>query len=94
MLVGGGDGSLAALPLIAHHFSLTLDDRQATAHALLEDFGSATHEPPIAELAVVQAAEQLDDGSLDEAAAHIALAELTRRSFEPIVATDSTWRSS
>ena len=75
MLVQAGDRSLAARLLISHYVTLTLDGRQATAHALLEDFGPTTQEPPIAELAAVQALEQLADGSLDEAGAHLALAE-------------------
>jgi LuxR family maltose regulon positive regulatory protein len=71
----GGDHPAAAELLIANYFSLTLDGRQAMAHALLEDFGSAAQDGPIPELAVVQAQEQLADGSLDEASAYVALAE-------------------
>jgi LuxR family maltose regulon positive regulatory protein len=71
----GGDHPSAARLLIAHYFSLTLDGRQAMAHALLEDFGPAAQAAPIPELSLVQAQEQLAAGSLDEAAAYIAVAE-------------------
>lgn len=69
-----GERELAAGLLIGHYFSLTLDGRQATAHALLEAFGS-DDAVPNPELATVVASEQLAEGSLDQAAAHLALAE-------------------
>ncbi len=68
-----GDRDLAAGLLIEHYFSLTLDGRRTTAHALLEAFGPdpARVEP---EIATVVASEQLAGGSLDQAAAYLALA--------------------
>ena len=68
-----GDHERAAGLLIEHYFSLMLDGRQATAHALLAawDLHPAAVSP---EIATVLANEQLADGSLDQAAAYLALA--------------------
>jgi LuxR family maltose regulon positive regulatory protein len=69
-----GDARQAAGVLIAHYFSLTLDGRRATARTLLERLDpELLGDSP--ELATVLAAEQLVNGSLDEATAHLALAE-------------------
>jgi LuxR family maltose regulon positive regulatory protein len=64
----------AASLLIEHYFTLTLDGRRATARALLErlDTNAMGSFP---EMATVMAAEQLVDGSLDQAAARLGLAE-------------------
>ncbi|MDQ2811498.1 MAG: LuxR C-terminal-related transcriptional regulator [Actinomycetota bacterium] len=69
-----GDREQAAGLLIEHYFSLTLDGRQATAHSLLGawDHDSAAISP---EIATVMASDQLAEGSLDQAAAYLALAE-------------------
>ncbi|MGI9147070.1 MAG: AAA family ATPase [Chloroflexota bacterium] len=69
-----GDRDMAAGLLIEHYFSLTLDGRQATAHALLDAFAPY---PEVAapEVALVIAAEQLAEGSLDQAAAYLGLAQ-------------------
>jgi LuxR family maltose regulon positive regulatory protein len=69
-----GDWSNAARLLADHSFSLTLDGHSGTIHALLEAFprglGAAD-----AELALVDATQDLVHGRLDEAAAHLELAE-------------------
>ena len=72
-----GDSQRAAGLLIEHYFSLMLDGRRATARALLErlDPEAVVASP---ELATVVASEQLVDGSLDEAAGYLALAERQR----------------
>ena len=69
-----GEHEMAVGLLIEHYFSLTLDGRRATAHALLTAFSpeSAADAP---ELATVVATEQLEEGSLEQAAEHLALAE-------------------
>ena len=72
-----GDSQQASGLLMEHYFSLTLDGRRATARALLERLDPATASDS-RELAVVAAAEQLVDGSLDQAAAHLALADRHR----------------
>jgi LuxR family maltose regulon positive regulatory protein len=67
-----GDWPGAAGLLADHSFSLTLDGRAQTIRALLRAF------PPGAdhrELAVVRAGGDLLEGRLDEAAAHLAVAE-------------------
>jgi LuxR family maltose regulon positive regulatory protein len=62
-------------PLVADHFfTLVLDGRQETARALVESFtADAVAKNP--ELATLVAAEQLAHGSLERAAAHLAMAE-------------------
>ncbi|HEY0933596.1 MAG TPA: LuxR C-terminal-related transcriptional regulator [Trebonia sp.] len=69
-----GDREQAAGLLIEHYFSLTLDGRQATAHALLGawDLDPAAVSP---EIAAVMASDQLAEGSLDQAAAYLTVAE-------------------
>ena len=64
-------GDLVASLLVEHYFSLTLDGRQATARVLVD---KAVSRSPTAELAVLQAADELIGGSLDHAAAQLALA--------------------
>jgi LuxR family transcriptional regulator, maltose regulon positive regulatory protein len=67
-----GDWPSAARLLADHSFSLTLDGQAQTIRALLRAF------PPGAdhrELAVVRAGGDLLEGRLDEAAAHLAVAE-------------------
>ncbi len=67
-----GDWAGAARLLADHSFSLTLDGQAQTIRALLRAF------PPGAddrELAVVRAGGDLLEGRLDEAAAHLAVAE-------------------
>ncbi len=69
-----GDWSDAARLLADHSFSLTLDGQAQTIQALLRAFpqGAAADHP---ELALVRAADDLLHGHLDEAAAHLAVAE-------------------
>jgi LuxR family maltose regulon positive regulatory protein len=69
-----GDSERAAGLLIENYFSLTLDGRRATARTLLDrlDPNSVAIFP---ELAIVIAAEQLLDGSLDQAEAYLGVAE-------------------
>ena len=69
-----GDREQAAGLLIEHYFSLTLDGRQATAHALLETWEPGP-DPVSPEIATVLANEQLAEGSLDQAAGYLSLAE-------------------
>ncbi len=67
-----GDWPAAARLLADHSFSLTLDGQAPTIQALLQAFPpGADH----AELALVRAGGDLVQGRLDEAAAHIAVAE-------------------
>jgi LuxR family transcriptional regulator, maltose regulon positive regulatory protein len=71
-LQAAGDWPGAARLLADHSFSLTLDGQAQTIEALLRDF------PPGAdytELALVRAGGDLVQGRLDEAAAHLAVAE-------------------
>jgi LuxR family transcriptional regulator, maltose regulon positive regulatory protein len=69
-----GDWSDAARLLADHSFSLTLDGQAQTIQALLRAFpqGAAADHP---ELALVRSADDLLHGHLDEAAAHLAVAE-------------------
>jgi LuxR family maltose regulon positive regulatory protein len=69
-----GDRDLVAEFLVGHYFSLTLDGRQATAHALVEAYA---HDPIVstsAEIATIVAADELYGGSLEHAATQLALA--------------------
>jgi LuxR family maltose regulon positive regulatory protein len=63
---------LVAGLLVEHYFTLMLDGRQATVRSLLNAAVSRSTSP---ELAVVVAADELLGGSLDQAAAQLALAE-------------------
>jgi LuxR family maltose regulon positive regulatory protein len=58
--------------LLEHYFSLMLDGRQATARSLIDSAARRSASP---ELAVLLAADELLGGSLEQAAAQLALAE-------------------
>jgi LuxR family transcriptional regulator, maltose regulon positive regulatory protein len=75
-----GDWPRAAALLADHSFSLTLDGQTQTMQALLRAF------PPSAdyhELALVRATVDLVQGRLDEAAAHLAVAEAYAETASP-----------
>jgi LuxR family maltose regulon positive regulatory protein len=67
-----GDWAGAAQLLADHSFSLTLDGQAQTMQALLRAFPPGADHP---ELALVRAMDDLAQGRLDEAAAHLAVAE-------------------
>ncbi len=67
-----GDWPEAAQLLADHSFSLTLDGQAQTMQALLRAFPRGADHP---ELALVRAMGDLAQGRLDEAAAHLAVAE-------------------
>ena len=67
-----GDWPGAARLLADHSFSLTLDGQAQTIQALLQAFPPGADHP---ELALVRAEVDLVQGRLDEAAAHLAVAE-------------------
>ncbi len=67
-----GDWADAARLLADHSFSLTLDGQAQTIQALLQAFPPGADHP---ELALVHATVDLTQGRLDEAAAHLAVAE-------------------
>ncbi len=67
-----GDLADAARLLADHSFSLTLDGQAQTMQALLRAFPPGADHP---ELALVRATVDLAQGRLDEAAAHLAVAE-------------------
>jgi LuxR family maltose regulon positive regulatory protein len=67
-----GDWPGAARLLADHSFSLTLDGQAQTIEALLRAFPQGADHP---ELALVRAGGDLVQGRLDEAAAHLAVAE-------------------
>ena len=67
-----GDGAGAARLLADHSFSLTLDGQAQTMQALVRAFPPGADHP---ELALVRAMGDLAQGRLDEAAAHLAVAE-------------------
>src|SRR5260370_40404579 len=67
-----GDWPDAARLLADHSFSLTLDGQVQTIQALLRAFPRGTDHP---ELALVRAGADLVQGRLDQAAAHLAVAE-------------------
>ncbi|HZA80963.1 MAG TPA: LuxR C-terminal-related transcriptional regulator, partial [Actinomycetes bacterium] len=68
-----GDWSDAARLLADHSFSLTLDGQAQTIQALLRAFPQGALDHP--DLALVRAGGDLVQGHLDEAAAHLAVAE-------------------
>jgi LuxR family maltose regulon positive regulatory protein len=68
-----GDWHDAARLLADHSFSLTLDGQAQTIRALVEAFPPGAGADP--ELALVRAGSDLVRGRLDEAAAHLAVAE-------------------
>jgi LuxR family transcriptional regulator, maltose regulon positive regulatory protein len=69
-----GDWSDAARLLADHSFSLTLDGQTQTIRALLRAFppGAGVNGPDVA---IARATSELAQGDLDEAAAHLAVAE-------------------
>jgi LuxR family transcriptional regulator, maltose regulon positive regulatory protein len=71
-LQAAGDWADAARLLADHAFSLTLDGQTQTIQAVLRAFPPGTEHP---ELALVHATADLVQGHLDEAAAHLAVAE-------------------
>jgi LuxR family transcriptional regulator, maltose regulon positive regulatory protein len=68
-----GDWPDAARLLADHSFSLTLDGQAQTIQALVRAFPQGAADDP--ELALVRAGDELVQGHLDEAAAHLAVAE-------------------
>jgi len=68
-----GDWPDAARLLADHSFSLTLDGQAQTMQALVRAFPPGAEHP---ELALVRAMDDLVQGRLDEAAAHLAVAEV------------------
>jgi len=75
-----GDWAGAARLLAAQSFSLTLDGRAQTMQALVRAFPPGEDHP---ELALVRATVDLAQGRLDEAAAHLAVAEAHVRTAPP-----------
>jgi LuxR family maltose regulon positive regulatory protein len=75
-----GDWQSAARLLADHSFSLTLDGLAQSMLALLRAFPPGADHP---ELAVVRAMGDLAQGRLDEAAAHLAVAEAHVRTTTP-----------
>jgi LuxR family maltose regulon positive regulatory protein len=67
-----GDWPDAARLLADHAFSLTLDGRAQTMQALVQTFPNGADHP---ELALVRAMGDLEQGRLDQAAAHLEVAE-------------------
>jgi LuxR family transcriptional regulator, maltose regulon positive regulatory protein len=79
---GAGDWSLAARLLADHSFSLTLDGQTQTIQALLRVFppGAVTEGP---DLPLARATSDLAQGHLDEAAAHLTVAQTSITSAPP-----------
>jgi LuxR family maltose regulon positive regulatory protein len=75
-----GDWPEAAQLLADHSFSLTLDGQAQTVQALLRAFPPGADHP---ELALVRAMGDLAQGRLDEAAAHLAVAETYAETTPP-----------
>ncbi len=75
-----GDWAEAARLLADHSFSLTLDGQAQTIGALLRAFPRGADHP---ELALVRAGSDLVQGRLDEAAAHLAVAEMNAETAPP-----------
>jgi len=75
-----GDWPEAARLLADHSFSLTLDGQAETMQALLRAFPAGADHP---ELALVRAMGDLAQGRLDEAAAHLAVAEAHAETAPP-----------
>jgi LuxR family transcriptional regulator, maltose regulon positive regulatory protein len=75
-----GDWPDAARLLADHSFSLTLDGQAQTMQALLRAFPPGEDHP---ELALVRATVDLAQGRLDEAAAHLAVAETHAETAPP-----------
>jgi LuxR family transcriptional regulator, maltose regulon positive regulatory protein len=75
-----GDWADAARLLADHSFSLTLDGQAQTMQALVRAFPPGEDHP---ELALVRAGGELVQGRLDEAAAHLAVAETYAETAPP-----------
>jgi LuxR family maltose regulon positive regulatory protein len=75
-----GDWPQAARLLADHAFSLTLDGQAQTLQALVRAFPPGADHP---ELALVRGMGELAQGRLDEAAAHLAVAEAHVRATPP-----------
>ena len=75
-----GDWPEAARLLADHSFSLTLDGQAQTMQALVRAFPPGADDP---ELALVRAMGDLAQGRLDEAAAHLAIAEAHAETAPP-----------
>ena len=75
-----GDWPRAARLLADHSFSLTLDGQTQTIQALVQAFPPGADHP---ELALVRATVDLVQGRLDEAAAHLAVAETYAETAPP-----------
>jgi LuxR family transcriptional regulator, maltose regulon positive regulatory protein len=75
-----GDWSDAARLLADHSFSMTLDGQAQTMQALVRSFPPGEDHP---ELALVRAMGDLAQGRLDEAAAHLAVAETYAETAPP-----------
>jgi LuxR family transcriptional regulator, maltose regulon positive regulatory protein len=75
-----GDWADAARLLADHSFSLTLDGQAQTIQALLRAFPPGAEQP---ELALVRAMGDLAQGRLDDAAAHLAVAETYAETVPP-----------
>ena len=75
-----GDWAEAARLLADHSFSLTLDGQAQTMQALVRAFPPGADQP---ELALVRAMGDLAQGRLDEAAAHLTVAEAHVRTTPP-----------
>src|SRR5207302_11372598 len=75
-----GDWPEAARLLADHSFSLTLDGQAQSMQALVRAFPPGTDHP---ELALVRAGGDLVRGRLDEAAAHLAVAETHAETAPP-----------
>ena len=75
-----GDWADAARLLADHSFSLTLDGQAQTMQALVRAFPPGADDP---ELALVRAMGDLAQGRLEEAAAHLAIAEAHARTAPP-----------
>jgi LuxR family transcriptional regulator, maltose regulon positive regulatory protein len=75
-----GDWPDAARLLADHSFSLTMDGQQETVRALLRAFPPAADYP---ELALIRAGSNVAQGRLDEAAAHLAVAEAYAETTPP-----------
>jgi LuxR family transcriptional regulator, maltose regulon positive regulatory protein len=75
-----GDWPDAARLLADHSFSLTMDGQQQTVRALLQAFPPGADYP---ELALIRAGRNLAQGRLDEAAAHLAVAEAYAETTPP-----------
>jgi LuxR family maltose regulon positive regulatory protein len=75
-----GDWHEAARLLADHSFSLTMDGQEQTVRALLQAFPPGADYP---ELALIRAGYNLAQGRLDEAAAHLTVAEAYTESTPP-----------